>query len=283
VHGLKTWHETAEKNFAKSLDRKTFELKKNEKDFVRQSYFDTELEERLKQLKNKDYKVRYFDENLSLWRLLNTFESFSRTERCESLTAEVPQYNTDQAKNRPLLPLLFMDFGNTPSLEAVYSFLHYHINSMVQGEAEKGRVKKFAAKIFEGILATKLKVMSLREGLTEDVMDNDLRVLNNYQPDSTVLPDTHFIETPVDGMWDQQAKSLPIEMEFEDLKDGRICVKKEVNDELGYLPLKNENQSVVFMTPLIYGIIRTIYTLYERMLKARELLFNFRTTRNFST
>jgi len=93
-------------------------------------------------------------------------------------------------------------------------------------------------------------------------MEMDLKGLSNFKLDSTYFPETHLVETPVDGMWDQQAKSLPIEMEFEDLKDGRICVKKEVNDELGYLPLKNEHQTVVFMTPLIYGIVRTIYTLY---------------------
>jgi len=58
-----------------------------------------------------------------------------------------------------------MNFNDTPSREAVYSFLHYHINNMVQGEAEKTRVKKCAAKIFEGILGTKLKFISLREGL----------------------------------------------------------------------------------------------------------------------
>jgi hypothetical protein len=51
-------------------------------------------------------------------------------------------------------------------------------------------------------------------------------------------------------------------MEFDELKEGRMCVKKEVNDELGYLPVKGDNQTVYFMTPLIYGIVRTIYTIY---------------------
>lgn len=189
VHGLKAWHETAEKNFYKSLDRKCFELKKNEREFVKQSHFDLELEERLKQLKNKDYRVRYFDENLSLWRLLNTFEGISRTERCDShADVQVPQYNADSAKLRPLLPVLFMNFKDTPSREAVYAFLYYHINCMVQGEAEKTKVKKCAAKIFEGILNTKLKVMSLREGLTEDIMENDLRALFALKADSPIFP-----------------------------------------------------------------------------------------------
>lgn len=31
---------------------------------------------------------------------------------------------------------------------------------------------------------------------------------------------------------------------------------------MGYLPLKGDNQTVVFMTPLIYGVIRGAYTLY---------------------
>jgi histone deacetylase complex regulatory component SIN3 len=31
VHGMRLWHDVAEKNFHKSLDRKCFEMKKNER------------------------------------------------------------------------------------------------------------------------------------------------------------------------------------------------------------------------------------------------------------
>jgi hypothetical protein len=90
-----------------------------------------------------------------------------------------------------------MSFGDVPSREAVYSFLHYHVNNMVQGEAEKTRVKKCGAKVFEGILNTKLKVMSLREGFNEDFMEMELTSLSHISPDATIIPETHCIETPV--------------------------------------------------------------------------------------
>jgi histone deacetylase complex regulatory component SIN3 len=43
VHGLRAWHEVADKNYYKSLDRKCFELKKNEREYIKQAHFDAEL------------------------------------------------------------------------------------------------------------------------------------------------------------------------------------------------------------------------------------------------
>lgn len=53
-----------------------------------------------------------------------------------------------------------------------------------------------------------------------------------------------------------------MDIELDDLKESRICIKKEQNDELGYLPIKDDNDSILYMTLPLYTVLRTIYTLY---------------------
>jgi hypothetical protein len=49
--------------------------------------------------------------------LLNSFEAISRTERCESHSADaVPNYDADATKNKGLLPAVFLLFDDRSAL-----------------------------------------------------------------------------------------------------------------------------------------------------------------------
>lgn len=52
---------------------------------------------------------------------------------------------------------------------------------------------------------------------------------------------------------------------------------------MGYLPIKEDNDSILYMTLPLYTVLRTIYTLYERLLRAKEILYDYKTTKNLTS
>ena len=94
IHGIKAWMDVADKNFVKSLDRKSSEFKRNEKENTKLQFFETEAEEKLKCLRRKE-KPNIFQERTTVFAVLNSFESYSKIERCLShqiSQEEIPTY-----------------------------------------------------------------------------------------------------------------------------------------------------------------------------------------------
>lgn len=97
---MKSWNETAVKNFHKALDLKGFEFKKNEKDKMKNTFFMTQINDRNKILNNggemKPTSLN-FEEKREFFSILNSFESSSRTEKCSSRT--LPSFETFDLKD----------------------------------------------------------------------------------------------------------------------------------------------------------------------------------------
>lgn len=100
IHAMKSWNETAVKNFHKALDLKGFEFKKNEKDKMKNTFFMTQINDRNKILNNggemKPTSLN-FEEKREFFSILNSFESSSRTEKCSSRT--LPSFETFDLKD----------------------------------------------------------------------------------------------------------------------------------------------------------------------------------------
>lgn len=58
-------------------------------------------------------------------------------------------------------------------------------------------------------------------------------------------------------------------------------MKDLLEGEYAYLPLKSENSLVWYFSFNMYVVVRLIYTIYERLVKAFEILFKYDETKSF--
>lgn len=119
----------------------------------------------------------------------------------------MPPYDEDCVRNKHLLPVVFLLFDDRPALEAVYSFLHYYVAHLVPGEMEKNRVRKCAAKVFEGVFGCRLRLLSFKEGFGEDQLEKELEAVK-----ADTLKNCSLIETEVEGMWEPNGKAMAFDL-----------------------------------------------------------------------
>lgn len=132
-----------------------------------------------------------------MFRILNSFESYSKREKCHShqiRPEEVPSYKPKEFTNLSVLPILMLLFENKEVCALTYSFYNYYVNSNVPNDSEKSKYKRIASKFFEKILGSSYVVLSLPDKFKEEELNDILSKLSGFP--STVLPDIIAVESP---------------------------------------------------------------------------------------
>lgn len=161
-HFQRQWKDTAEKNFHRSLDHRSFYFKKHDRKFILTGRFEKEPEfrfrvmnkiitkEQIDQSKD-DFEV---DETKYYRKFWNSYEGLSNVETCQHKAEIEPfSFNANSIADKNKLPMMIFCFDNVSICEDTLSLLVYYVqNCAVANNSEKEEMKKLLTTIMKTLL-----------------------------------------------------------------------------------------------------------------------------------
>jgi hypothetical protein len=260
VHANKSWSEVAAKNFYKAMDLKGFEFKKNEKEKMKAASFVAELQERNRLLENggePKNAALTFEDRKEFFTVLNSFETSSRTERCQTRQLPLlPAFDLRDDRQRKFFPVLTLAFEDEAACQQLYSLLLFFLDAISLNEQERLRLKLFLQQFLVGFLRWRPPLLRHLTPL--------------YDEERLFARIGSGEEVDVAGWMEQTPTELQA-MQEEEQPSSRMRVEEEGPARDFWQPPKTPERDVLYGSDHLYTLLRFLYAVYERLIRLREV------------